>query len=127
VFARPDGFLPAGGMADHQVPESRGTRRTALRLARRQPSLSEGGGVDVVERGDHEIGTGRGEQVGVVGPGDPDRGHAAGFRGLDFGGRVLDHDRVARLDAELVRRGQEDLGVGLRVVSADGLAGVQLM
>jgi hypothetical protein len=36
--------------------------------------LRRGGGVDVVECGDHEIGTGRGEQAGVAGSCDADRG-----------------------------------------------------
>jgi len=34
---------------------------------------------------------------------------------LDSGRRILSHDRVAGLDAEFVRGGQEDFGVGLAV------------
>src|ERR1700761_929250 len=83
------------------------------RLPRRQLSSGEGIPVHVIERGNHEIGAGRRQQVGVVGPGDAERGHAAGLRGLHAGGRVLDHHRVAWLDAEFMRGGQEDLGVWL--------------
>jgi hypothetical protein len=47
---------------------------------------------------------------------------------LHAGRRVLDHHRVARLDTELVRSGQEDLGVRLAVGEiASGDVGVEVI
>jgi hypothetical protein len=108
----PSGF-PSRSLGAAPTAASRAVRHYAL--PHRQPALSKGLGVDIVEGGDDEIGVGRGQQVGVVGSCDADGGHTAGFGGLDRGGRVLGHDRVAWLGAELVRGGQEDLGVGFTV------------
>ncbi len=67
----------------------------------------------VVQGRHHEVGARLGQQVLVLEPGHPDRGHPAGFGRLDTARRVLDHEAVSGRQAQLVRGGKEDHGVGL--------------
>ena len=67
--------------------------------------------IDLVQRGDDEVGVRVRQQVLVISPGNAQRGHPAGLGGLNSADGVLDHEAVLRCDAELGGRGQEDLRI----------------